>query len=593
MGGVAAVYLAIPEALILGAIAQGAGRKVCRRLLPDSSSLEQAVFGFPAGMALLSVFTTALLFARVPPLGLRVALGAVLAAAAAWSGSEIALSLRELRDFARESPALAALIAGAALVGLVGCLAPETGWDTGVYHFAMARARAEQGAMIVRLDTPQWYRPAYLESLHSVGFALSGETLASLINEAYYFAGLAVARLWGFRLAGPSGGRFAALAWFTSITYLLRMNGGDVEVALAVYLGIAYLSLLRLRDGASTRWRVLAGGALGMLLGMKYTSCYLVLVLAVVWAVVRVLDRAPLRALVADGLLIGLLGLLVACPWYVRNRLTVGGFIYPFQGTEPTMWLGGGRTGAGVPGEGAGTQALRSIAMDAFVLAGVAAMLLPGFSRDRWTGIVAILLTPWLVRRMGWTEQGVGNALRYASPGWISLIVLGAAGVARAVESRGVRAWLALGVLFTAAGVGLAALLVRNTPKLPVALGLASREDYLASRVSTYRAIREAEAGLPAGKRILLVEERVYYCRAPFLAAPDPQQAIDFRRMSSAGDLGRFLKEESIGAIVVDRTPEARTWHFRELEGRLGPDWPIPGVRAVTIAGKASLYRVD
>ncbi|MBV8878818.1 MAG: hypothetical protein JO332_02530, partial [Planctomycetaceae bacterium] len=181
MTGAGAAFLAIPEAVVLGLIAAGAGRRICRRLLPDAAPLDGAVLGFPLGMSLLSLLVAGLLFGRVPAIALPFVLGLVLVAAAAWAREEAIETVGDLRDFARESPCLAVVVGLSGLLGLIGAMAPETGWDTGVYHFAMARLRAEQGGMIVRPDVPHGYRPAYFESLHTLGFLLNGETLASLI----------------------------------------------------------------------------------------------------------------------------------------------------------------------------------------------------------------------------------------------------------------------------------------------------------------------------------------------------------------------------------------------------------------------------
>ncbi|HLY10503.1 MAG TPA: hypothetical protein VKW04_14465 [Planctomycetota bacterium] len=586
MDGAGAAFLAIPEALVLGLITAGAGRRICHRLLPDASPLDQSVLGCPVGLALLSLFMTFLLFARVPAAALPFLVGAALAGAAAWSRREAGALLRDLWAFARESPVLASILAVSGLLGSIGCLAPETGWDTGVYHFAMARLRAEQGGMVVRMDVPHGFRPASLESLHTVGFILNGEALASFLNESFYFAGLALARLWGLRLGGPRGGFFSALAWLTSVTYVLRMDGGDVEVAQAVYLGVVLFALLRIRDGGAPGWRVLAGLAIGMLAGIKYASCYVVLAVALVWILLRLLDRAPWRALLADGAVIGGLGLLIAGPWYLRNKLVTGVFLYPFQ----SVAFGGS---AEVPTAGSGLVLVRSLGLEGFILVGVLGLLGKTAGRDRWVGLVPLLLTAWFIRLFGWSEGNLTNALRYTAPAWLPLFVFGGVAVGAAVEKGGLRRCLAIAAMVAGLGVGQGVLIRRNAPKLPAAVGLASRDAYLEQRVSTYRAIREAESGLSAGKRILLVEERVYYCRAPYLAASDIQTAVDLGRLASAADVRRFLDRESIGAIVVDRTPTAKIWRFRGLEQRLGTDWPLSGVRPVPIPGDASLYRVE
>jgi len=197
------------------------------------------------------------------------------------------------------------------------------------------------------------------------------------------------------------------------------------------------------------------------------------------------------------------------------------------------------------------------------------------------------------LRQMGGSTANIFNAFRYASPGWLPLLVFAGTGAAWGLQRPGLVRFLGIGALLGAAVLGQGVLVKRNLPKLPAALGLVTRTDYLDQRITSHRALREAETGLPAGKRILLVEERVYYCRAPFLAASDLQDVVDFGRFGTAEEFRHFLDAESIGAIVVDRTSNAKVWRFRDLERRLGAAWPISGVRPVTVPGDASLYRVE
>lgn len=588
MNGTPAAFLAIPEALLLALVLAGAGRRLIGALLPDATPLERSVLGFPAGLALLSMVTTAALFAKLPPAALIGVVLVFLAAAAAWGGKSALELLQELVKFARQSPVLAAVIGVSALLGLVGCMAPETGWDTGVYHFTMARLRAEQGGMVVRLDVLHGYRPAYMESLYTVGFLLNGETLASIVNLLFYVAGLAIARMWGIRLAGARGGTFAALAWMSSITYVLRMDGGDVEVGQTVFLGVALIALLKLRDGASGRWRIVAGVALGMLLGIKYPSIFIVAPLALTWGVLRVIDRASWRGLLLDVAVVAGLGLLIAAPFYVRNRLETGAFYFPLStasGPDAVQEPHPERMGF--------TGFLQMIAMDGFILAGVAALFMKITARDRWAGIVALLTAGFFLRMAGVTVAAYSNAWRYATPAWLPLLAFGGAAVAVLYDRGAVARVLGVAGILCALALGQGVLAKRNLPKLPVAVGIQDRDTYLASKVNTYRAIRDAEAGLPPGKRILLVEERVYYCRAPFLAASDIQRIVDWDAMKTEADLRRFLTEQSIGAIVVDRSPGAKTWRFRNMETRLGAAWPPPNVRHVPAAEASSLYRVE
>lgn len=588
MNGAASAFLAIPEIVLLALVAAGLGKRIGTTLLPDASPEERSVLGFPLGMGLLSLLTTGLLFARVPPVVLAGIPVALLVAAAVWARADIVSLVRELRAFFRGDRILAVLIGVSALFGLVGCLAPETGFDTGVYHFAMAKLRAEQGGMIVRLDLPHGYRPAYLESLFTLGFALNGETLASLINGAFYFSGLAIARLCGAQFGGPRGGFFAALAWMTSVTYALRMDGGDVEVGQAVYLAVAMVALLRLRAGGSGGWRVLAGGAMGLFLGLKYAAAYALIVLSACWLLVRLRDRTSWRTLVLDGAIIGGLGVALGSVWYVRNYLSTGTPFFPYQASGASVWRGE------VPMEqGRARALLHALAMDGFVLAGVVGFLIPNAARLRWLVGVSVGVAVWMLYQQGVNPAGILNATRYVSPVWFPVLVLGGLAVAAGVERGGFRRVLGLGTVALGLALGQGVHAARNIRKIPVALGLVDRGAYLESRISTYRAIRDAEAILPPGKKLLLLEERGYYCRAPFLGACDLQTVVDFRKMGGADEFRAFLDRESIGAIVVDRSPESKIWHFLDLESRLGSAWPPRGVRAVETRGEASLYRVD
>src|SRR5207245_6933312 len=82
----------------------------------------------------------------------------------------------------------------------------------------------------------------------------------------------ALARMWAGRLGGERARLLAGLAYLTSTMYVFRAGGGDVEMGLAVFLGAALYSLWRLREGGGAAWRVAAGVAPGILLGIKYAS---------------------------------------------------------------------------------------------------------------------------------------------------------------------------------------------------------------------------------------------------------------------------------------------------------------------------------
>lgn len=569
-------------ALILGAV----GRRCVGRLLPDSDAEERAVLGFPLGMGLLSLLTMVLLFARLPVRGVLLA---ALLGGALWVKRDWVSAAKASLGWLRRGEGLfrwAVLLCAA--FGLVGCLAPETGWDTGVYHFATARLRAEEGWMVVRPDIPHGYRPAAQEMLQTVGFLFQGEVLASLMNFSLYFAGLALACLWGGKLGGPAARVGAGTAYLGLTTFVLRMDGGDVEVGQAVFLGIALYSLWRRREGASFRWIVLAGFSLGLLLGIKYASAWAVIALGSAWGVVRCLDRLSPGRLTLEVSVLALLAGLVGCPWYVRNHLVMGNAFYPFltQGVA-------GAAAAGEPAAGGAWAVLDALKTDLFILTGLLCFGVAALRRLRWMALGLLLFVGLLLRQMGFTAPGVANALRYGSPAFLPLSVLGSRALQALAEGR--RTWvlpfrlLLLGTFLVGQGIHAA----RNVPKIPAAAGLISREAYLDSRVNSAWAMRAAGGSLPAGKRVLLVEQRVYYCRVPFLAASDLQQEIVFEGISTGPQLRAFLDRHAIGLIVSNHAPYAKTWGFQNMLARAPRMLADARVTAVETRNDCTLYRVD
>lgn len=576
MAGLAAIAKAAVLAVALAAL----GRRLARCFLVGASAPEIAALGLPFGLGLLMLGVTMLLSLRLPvgPLVLP-----LLAAGMIWGRAELPELARDFRGLLSESRVGSAVVFLQAALGIIGALAPATGWDTGVYHFAMARLRAEDGSLLLREDIPHGFRPMTLESLHTLGFILDGERLASLMNTLMYFAGFGVARLWGFRLAGESGRLLAGLAWLSSVTYVLRMDGGDVEVGQAVYFGIAAYALDRLREAGGVSWRVLAGVGLGLVLGMKYAGAWALLAMALVWAVVRICDRAVLRSWLADAAAIPPVALAIGLPWYVRNYVLKGQMFYP-------LGSGAGALEGGSVESAWGRALAEGLGLDALILAAFPAAALGFGGRSRWIGAVAVLLAAFVFRQMGLGAPNIANALRYASPGWILLLVLGSAGLSAAFSRKGILRSAGWALLGAALSLSIGVNAWRNLPKFPYALMGHDRVKYLSQKINSYHAIRMAER---LGGRILLVEQRVYYCNAPFLAASDIQSQVRFDAYATAEEFRRFLDKESIRWIVVNRGPSAKTWGFQRLEQRLGPEFA--SIRVVT-AGHSNdtvLYRVD
>jgi hypothetical protein len=574
--------LALPIVVLLVLVATAAGARLVRSLVPTASLDERRLAGFLFGMAILSIATMAMLFARLPVrwgILILLAAGAILGRReAADLGSWAACWLWHPGPAERR---VRLLILAVVLLAVVGCLAPETGYDTGLYHFTMAQIRAEQGSMVVRDDVPAGYRPAAMEMLQTVGFLFQGESLASLMNLALYLGLLGLVAIWA---GGDRVRVLASLAFLALAVFILRAGGGDVEVGQAAYLTLALYALWKLRGEGGPRWRWVAGVGLGMALAIKYPSAWAVIALAFAWLVVRIRDRAPFTALLLDAGVIGATAAVIGCPIYVRNWLLVGNPIYPF---------GTGELSGGVESLAAAPLAFfKFIAFDTIALAGIPALWCARTRGLRWVALAAGIFAVLILYQKGFSPDGFGMMARYASPYYPGLIVLAALGIDAALDRGPALRVCAAGFLGVTLIVTLGMHAVRNVRKVPAALGIQDRDAYLERRINSYWAIRRAERELTQGRRILLVEPRAYYCRAPYWVASDSGLDGRLDSITRAAELREYLDRQSFQFIVFSHADYVHVWKFRNLLRRNPTILQDAGVDALETRNECTLYRV-
>ncbi|MCG9894915.1 MAG: hypothetical protein MH204_05525, partial [Fimbriimonadaceae bacterium] len=220
---------------------------------------------------------------------------------------------------------------GLGLVVAVAVLAPSTmtDWDSLAYHLAVPKLWLAQGSIGYVPALHQSNFPFAADNLFILGLGWGGESGA----KAFMAAGLLFGVLWLFGVArrwhGDSAGWLAALggafipvvAWEAGTAYIDHMPGFYAVLA-AVY-GIEAMR------GDGLRRAGLAGIALGLCLGTKYTGLQVAAALAPVLIVVGFSKKSAGFRL--KPLVIGLaLAVLVGGAWYVRNAVQTGNPVYPF-----------------------------------------------------------------------------------------------------------------------------------------------------------------------------------------------------------------------------------------------------------------------
>jgi Dolichyl-phosphate-mannose-protein mannosyltransferase len=546
VGGLARSLLSVAVWLGMVWVSMALGLRITGQSLADESPAVRLALAAGIGLGLLSLLTLALgLVGLLRPLvawGLMVALGALLR-------RDLRAALADLRAAGHLRPASGfqrwvALYIGVSLALIfMAALAPPTAWDALVYHLTGPRLFVQAGRVAHPIDLPYLGFPQLGEMQFTLGILLVGDGPASLLHFGYGLLALIVTAALAQRVFGASAAWLAAALLASVPTFLSLMSRAYVDVTLLFYATAACYAFVRWREcrAGGQNWLLVMGALCGFAAGVKYTAIAipLALGLSVAWTS----RRDGLRAVAGRLVPLGAVCVILTLPWLLKNWLTTGNPFYPFffQGAYWDAWRAWwyDRSGSG----------LATTAPWRLVLAPLEATVLGtegGEPYDATIGPLLLVAAPLLVvawRSLKAEERaitghllfffGVNYALWLAGLARSALLVqtrlllpvfgvaavLGAAGLDRLAGLR--RPQLDVGWLVRAVvSLTLALLLfstlaafLRSNP-LPVALGLESRDDYLARRLGVYHLALQGVNALPPGSRVVFLwEPRSYACR--------------------------------------------------------------------------------
>lgn len=248
---------------------------------------------------------------------------------------------------ARAHPALfAGLLALIALEALPA-LAPPTARDALIQHLALPRLYVDAGRMIdVPFSVPAAY-PQTADMLYVIPVGLGADRAAGLIHLGFGLLAAAVLAARARRWADDRAGLLAAIL-FLGLPIVARYAGAayvDLPLCLAVFLGLE--AFLRWCEaGQRGPWLARSAIAMGIALSVKYSA----LVAAASLGVLVFRESARHRGLpvaVARMVLFGILVLLPAAPWLVRNAVLQGN---PFHPLFPRVFASAPAQGVAEPG---------------------------------------------------------------------------------------------------------------------------------------------------------------------------------------------------------------------------------------------------
>jgi 4-amino-4-deoxy-L-arabinose transferase-like glycosyltransferase len=222
------------------------------------------------------------------------------------------------------------LLAGTYLIWLLLTgLLPVTSIDELIYHLEIPRRLAESGGDHFFVDNVYAYFPELGENFFLFGYKAGGVFAARLFHTLY--GALLVMALYGFcRPMIPEKYSVLAVALFATIPSVMVLAGlAYVDLMFALYSLLALLALTEYVRDWQVGWAVLVGVFAGGAWATKHTGLQLLMLLILVLLLSQLQQKR--KQFPFGGVLAGVIALVIAAPYLVRNVLVTGWPLFPFS----------------------------------------------------------------------------------------------------------------------------------------------------------------------------------------------------------------------------------------------------------------------
>jgi len=452
---------------------------------------------------------------------------------------------------------------------LIGANAPVTSWDAGVAHMALPAAYAREGRIGVEPGNNYSAYPHLMHALFTVqdygaqspmnndSFGWRREARPAQIVWSFGILLCAAAYWLAVRVGGRQCGFVAAAIVATAPVFIDQSSIPGIDVPYAATVMGALCALVAWRQDKRIGWLVLAAILAGNGCGIRHTAYLVNAMLAV--GVVAIAGESRVRN---TGLFLGT-AFASALPWLVRTALVSGNPFYPFFSSQSAAMPDVNVAAIGSHSSIQGTGPFQLLAFPWSLTMNPAHY--GGWSTSPgalWLvlGVIGVIVGGRSARALG-VFSGAGLIVifffqrfaRYALPFIAPMMVVAALPVEKLPRLR----WVMVPAVLLSYALGLGPVLANAAAKVPVVIGVESREDYLTKRVERFPAMAWAARNLPSTATILSLDPRGFYFAHPTYTNFEALKALVPRDLAAQLDWLRAREIEYLfyPAAYVDSSP--------------------------------------
>lgn len=476
-----------------------------------------------------------------------------------------------------------ALIALVLVASFGASLAPQTEFDSLMYHLSLPRIFLEAGRLVQRPDIQGSQLPLGMELTYVPAMRFGGEVAANLMSWALVPAIAALFWSAGNRFFGRPVGAIAAALFCLMPLVFYESTIAYTDLAMTFYVAAGAYCLALTADKPSWGLATAAGLFAGLAISFKLVAAVYVIPQAFFFLVLTVGRRKRrIAGIVRDLTPYGLAAVVTGAPWLALHWVQLSNPVFPLLNNvfHSKKWVPVSE-GFGLYGIGTGWKAFLTIwwkvSSHPVGFAAPAADWMIGLPLLMSLGL--LIAWPILSRRrapLAWTLLAFGSAVswfllaqhtRYGLPVF-ALAAVPAGGVlwgsARCLSL--VRDFAALGLvgllaLWFASGLAVGFSLLRNVPgHYPVdfLLGKESREEYTRRVIPNYDALKFVDAAMKGtdDQAVNIGDPYNYFVSNPMWYMQTLATLSPFARVINAGgtadEVAAGLLKANIRWMVVD-----------------------------------------
>lgn len=208
------------------------------------------------------------------------------------------------------------------------------------YHLTVPQIFAQAGGIVNLPNFWQSYLHSHIHLLTTVGFLLTGYTLAKILIVLLNSLVPLAIYLFGRRFFSPKIGQIAALIFFFTPYYTLFHELILQEMILTLFaVCTLYLIFLFLYQSPEKKFLYLAAVLLGTGVSIKLNFGFFVIACFVLIAgTIFIRFSSDFFSKFSRYFIFGLIILIFTAPWLVWNWLQTGFPLFPFWGSNPAGW---------------------------------------------------------------------------------------------------------------------------------------------------------------------------------------------------------------------------------------------------------------